>query len=210
MSSLLGEVMERIDELYKNPASVTGVATGFVDLDEMTSGLHPGELVIVAGRPSMGKAQPLDACIKTTIGWKAMGEVQVGDALASIDGAPSIVTGVFPQGERQVYRITFSDGRSTECCAEHLWRIHYRDWDAPRVVTTQKLIEMLSRARYQGRLWVDQVDGDFGHDDPLPVDPWVLGALIGDGNVGGVPPCSRRPPRRWSSACTPRSAKACG
>jgi replicative DNA helicase len=55
MSAILGEVMERIDELYKNPASVTGIATGFVDLDEMTSGLHPGELVIVAGRPAMGK-----------------------------------------------------------------------------------------------------------------------------------------------------------
>ncbi len=79
MSNLLGEVMERIDELYKNPASVTGVATGFVDLDEMTSGLHPGELIIVAGRPSMGKAQPLDARVKTRAGWKAMGEVQVGD-----------------------------------------------------------------------------------------------------------------------------------
>ena len=188
MSSLLGEVMERIDELYKNPASVTGLATGFVDLDEMTSGLHPGELIIVAGRPSMGKAQPLDARIKTMIGWKAMGEVQVGDALASIDGAPSIVTGVFPQGERQVYRITFSDGRSTECCAEHLWRIHFRMWDEPRVVTTGKLIEMLSHKRYQGRLWVDQVDGEFGHDDPLPVDSWVLGALIGDGGVGGNTP----------------------
>ena len=138
MSQLLGEVMERIDELYKNPASVTGLATGFVDLDEMTSGLHPGELIIVAGRPSMGKAQPLDARIKTTNGWKAMGEIQVGDAIASIDGAPSIVTGVFPQGERQVYRVTFSDGRSTECCAEHLWRIHYRSWDEPRVVSTDK------------------------------------------------------------------------
>ena len=55
MSALLGEVMERIDELYKKPASVTGLATGFVDLDEMTSGLHPGELIIVAGRPAMGK-----------------------------------------------------------------------------------------------------------------------------------------------------------
>jgi replicative DNA helicase len=188
MSTLLGEVMERIDELYKNPASVTGLATGFVDLDEMTSGLHPGELIIVAGRPSMGKAQPLDARIKTTTGWKEMGEVQVGDALASIDGTPSIVTGVFPQGELQVYRVSFSDGRSTECCAEHLWRIHYRSWDEPRVVTTAKLIEMLSRKRYQGRLWVDQVEGEFGHHDPLPVDPWVLGALIGDGSVGGRTP----------------------
>jgi len=55
MSTLLGEVMERIDELYKNPASVTGVASGFTDLDEKTAGLHPGDLVIVAGRPSMGK-----------------------------------------------------------------------------------------------------------------------------------------------------------
>jgi len=188
MSSLLGEVMERIDELYKNPASVTGIATGFVDLDDMTSGLHAGELIIVAGRPSMGKAQPLDARVKTRTGWKAMGEVQVGDALASVDGAPSIVTGVFPQGERQVYRINFSDGRSTECCAEHLWRIHYRSWDEPRVVTTAKLIEMLSRKRYQGRLWVDQVDGEFGHDEPLPIDPWVLGALIGDGDLGSTSP----------------------
>ncbi|MDH5265635.1 MAG: replicative DNA helicase, partial [Betaproteobacteria bacterium] len=188
MSSLLGEVMERIDELYKNPASVTGLATGFVDLDEMTSGLHPGELIIVAGRPSMGKAQPLDARVKTPSGWKAMGELQVGDALASIDGEPSLVTGVFPQGERQVYRVTFSDGRSTECCGEHLWRIHYREWDEPRVVSTTKLIEMLSRKRYQHRLWIDEVSGDFGHSDPLPVDPWVLGAMIGDGKITGGSP----------------------
>ena len=43
--------------LYKrdNPSDVTGIATGFTDLDHMTSGLQPGDLVIVAGRPSMGK-----------------------------------------------------------------------------------------------------------------------------------------------------------
>lgn len=55
MSALLGEVMERIDELYRKPEPVTGLATGFVDLDEMTSGLQEGDLIIVAGRPSMGK-----------------------------------------------------------------------------------------------------------------------------------------------------------
>lgn len=54
---LLTQVVERIDTLYHtaNPSDVTGTPTGFVDLDRMTSGMHGGELIIVAGRPSMGK-----------------------------------------------------------------------------------------------------------------------------------------------------------
>jgi replicative DNA helicase len=54
---LLTQVVERIETLYgrDNASDVTGIATGFTDLDTMTSGLQPGDLVIVAGRPSMGK-----------------------------------------------------------------------------------------------------------------------------------------------------------
>lgn len=54
---LLTQVVERIDELYNrdNQNDITGVPTGLVDLDKMTSGLQPGDLIIVAGRPSMGK-----------------------------------------------------------------------------------------------------------------------------------------------------------
>ena len=54
---LLAQVVERIDELYhrEGDTDVTGIPTGFIDLDRMTSGLQPGDLVIVAGRPSMGK-----------------------------------------------------------------------------------------------------------------------------------------------------------
>lgn len=54
---LLVQVIERIDELYNKDggSDVTGVPTGFIDLDKMTSGLQPGDLIIVAGRPSMGK-----------------------------------------------------------------------------------------------------------------------------------------------------------
>ncbi len=57
MEPLLVEAMTRIDELYNrdNPSDVTGLATGFTDLDGKTSGLQPGDLIIVAGRPSMGK-----------------------------------------------------------------------------------------------------------------------------------------------------------
>jgi replicative DNA helicase len=57
MPPLLTQVVERIDMLYNrdNPNDVTGVPTGYSDLDEKTSGLQPGDLIIVAGRPSMGK-----------------------------------------------------------------------------------------------------------------------------------------------------------
>ncbi len=57
MPPLLTQVVERIETLYArdNSSDVTGIATGFTDLDRMTSGLQPGDLVIVAGRPSMGK-----------------------------------------------------------------------------------------------------------------------------------------------------------
>lgn len=57
LPELLGRVVERIDQLYQqdNVSDVTGVPTGYVDLDRMTSGMQPGDLIIVAGRPSMGK-----------------------------------------------------------------------------------------------------------------------------------------------------------
>ncbi len=184
---VLARVFEKIDHLYHrdNPSDVTGVPTGYVKLDQMTSGLQAGDLVVIAGRPSMGKAQPLDARVRTRCGWKAMGEIEVGDALASVDGRPSIVTGVFPQGVKQVFRISFSDGRSAECCAEHLWNVNSRHWDSPRVLATRAVIKLLSRERHRNRLWIECASGDFGHEDPLPVDPWVLGALLGDGNLTG-------------------------
>jgi replicative DNA helicase len=54
---ILGKVVERIEVLFNrdNPSDITGVPTGFHDLDKMTSGLQPGDMIIVAGRPSMGK-----------------------------------------------------------------------------------------------------------------------------------------------------------
>ncbi len=55
IQDLLARSIDRIEELHESKEAITGVPTGFVDLDSMTSGLQPGDLVIVAGRPSMGK-----------------------------------------------------------------------------------------------------------------------------------------------------------
>ncbi len=55
--SVLARVVEKVDDLYHNPnpSDVTGVPSGFVDLDQKTAGMHAGDLLIIAGRPSMGK-----------------------------------------------------------------------------------------------------------------------------------------------------------
>jgi replicative DNA helicase len=55
VKSILPEVVNRIDEMYHSDGKMTGISTGFKQLDEMTSGMQPGDLIIVAGRPSMGK-----------------------------------------------------------------------------------------------------------------------------------------------------------
>ncbi|MFT3821096.1 MAG: replicative DNA helicase [Rubrivivax sp.] len=186
MDKLVIALLDRVNELAENGAEeVTGVRTGFYDLDRMTAGLQKGDLIVLAARPSMGKAQPLDARVRTRSGWKAMGELEVGDALASVDGAPSIVSGIFPQGVKPVLRMRFSDGRSAECCAEHLWRVHCRHWREPRVLATEAIAALLQRKRYQKRLWIERHGGEFGHLAELPVDPWLLGCLLGDGNLTG-------------------------
>jgi replicative DNA helicase len=55
IASLLTKTVDRIDQLYRTQGSVTGIACGFTDLDDKTSGLQPSDLIVIAGRPSMGK-----------------------------------------------------------------------------------------------------------------------------------------------------------
>jgi replicative DNA helicase len=55
MPTLIDSVENRLDQLRNNPQSFSGLATGFTEFDKLTTGLHPGDLVIVAGRPGMGK-----------------------------------------------------------------------------------------------------------------------------------------------------------
>ena len=181
IADVLHEVFETIESRGQR-----GLETGFYELDDMMNGLQNGEMVIVAARPSMGKAQPLDAKVLTTSGWSRIGDLGIGDELASIDGKTSQVIGIFPQGERQVYRVTFADGRSAECCDEHLWRIYGSGSDRARVVSTAKIRGMLAQETLKAGLSIDRFDGTFGTDARLPIDPWLLGILLGNNRFGGV------------------------
>lgn len=161
---------------------------GWETLDNMSGGMRGGDFVTFVGRPMAGKAQPLDSKILTTKGWTTMGQLQVGDELASVDGKPSKVLELFPQGMKPVYRLTFQDGRACEASDEHLWEVWYRDWADPKVITTLQLIALLEKKRYQGRLSVRLFSGDYGTLLPSKFSPYLLGALVGDGCFRGPAP----------------------
>lgn len=95
---LLTQVVERIDELYNrdNQNDITGVPTGFMDLDRMTSGLQPGDLVIVAGRPSMGKTAF---------------SINIGENVAIDSGLPVAVFSMEMGGAQLAMRMLGSVGR---------------------------------------------------------------------------------------------------
>src|SRR5262249_14106168 len=75
---------------------------------------------VLIGEPGVGKAQPLDARIRTPSGWTTMGAIRTGDVISTPDAGQARVIGVFPQGKKQIYRVHFKDGRWADACAEHL------------------------------------------------------------------------------------------
>ena len=70
-----------------------------------------------------GKSEPISTKIPTPYGYSNMGDIQVGDEVIGSDGKSTWVTGVFPQGLKDIYKITLSDGRFSLCTAEHLWKV---------------------------------------------------------------------------------------
>jgi replicative DNA helicase len=179
---------QKLEDVSKNKSEVTGLPTGFMDLDRITSGLHPSDLIILAARPSMGKGLNLDEPVLMESGLFVKNEnLKVGDRIASIDGEENIVTGVFRKGLVDFYRVTFKDGRFIDCDFEHKWTISSSKWNhKPRTVGIKKLHDLITkRVRYKGRIYTVPISGDFGCIHDIGINPWILGALLGDGCLTG-------------------------
>ncbi|MEU1884149.1 replicative DNA helicase [Micromonospora sp. WMMD987] len=123
LADMLQPTLDEIEAVGAQGGVMTGVPTGFTDLDRLLNGLHPGQLIIVAGRPGLGKALALDTPLPTPDGWTTMGEVGVGDRLLAADGTPTTVTAAFDVlVGRPCYEVEFSDGSVIVADAEHLWQ----------------------------------------------------------------------------------------
>lgn len=136
------------------------------------------------GGTGTGKAQPLDTKIITPDGYKRMGDIKVGDMVIGQDGKPHRVTGVYPQGAKEVFELTFKDGTKTRCCKEHLWWVttitrknHKRGF---KVMSLGEMMEKpLKTKGYNLRIPIPEPVQYAACE--LPIDPYLLGALLGDG-----------------------------
>ena len=126
LEDLLQPTMDEIDAIASNGGLARGVPTGFTELDDVTNGLHPGQMIIVAARPGVGKALALDTPLPTPTGWTTMGDVAVGDWLLGADGQPTLVAAATDVLlSRPCYEIEFSDGSRIVADAQHQWPTGY-------------------------------------------------------------------------------------
>jgi replicative DNA helicase len=181
----ISEVITDIENDERSLLDNDFVTTGFNKLNHiLNGGFYKKQLVVVGARPSVGKEQSLDCAVLLQDGtWSKMRNLKIGDKLASHDGRDSEVKGIFPQGKKDLYRITFSDGRSTLAGLDHNWQIGNRKWKDDKILTTRELIEYLKKPSYKNRIYTPFVSGDFGKSIDLKINPWILGVLIGDGNL---------------------------
>lgn len=145
------------------------------------------DAALIGDEMGLGKAQPLDARILTPNGWTTMGELKIGDVVIGSDGRPTRVSGVFPQGQKEVFRVTFSDGSQTECCDDHLWSVNtaLRRWRKKegRVADLREIRGSLFDATGNRRHFIPVVQAVAFEPRELPIDPYLLGVLLGDGGI---------------------------
>ncbi|MBX7448962.1 replicative DNA helicase [Mycolicibacterium sp. 3033] len=169
LEELLQPTMDEIDAIASQGGISKGVPTGFTELDELTNGLHPGQMIVVAARPGMGKALALDTPLPTPSGWTTMGEVAVGDQLIGPDGLPTrVVAATEVMTERPCFEVEFSDGTVIVADAEHQWLT------SGAIRTTQEMAETLPTGHtVTNTAAIQRADAD------LPIPSYTFGASLG-------------------------------
>ncbi|MEU4114003.1 PhoH family protein [Kitasatospora sp. NPDC028055] len=183
---LPGTLYEKIDP-YLRP--LYDALHDMMDPDSIPRLMAAGTIEVAPLAYMRGRAQPVFTKVLTPDGWRPIGDLQVGDLVTGSNGEPTPVLGVYPQGEKDIYRVTAQDGASTLCCGEHLWTVRTaadRRRNKPwRVLETREMIGNLRAAharRYELPLLSQPVR--FPEQD-VPMDPYALGLLLGDGCLTG-------------------------
>lgn len=173
---------------------------GFCSIESLHLQLNPTCTILIKAPNGKGKAQPLEEPVLTANGWKKMGELTLNDKVINpVTGKPIKLLGIYDRGLLDTYKITFSDGSCTECAGDHLWSVFKsgKAKDRLRTLDTETLLKDYKvenktasgtfKYRYSTPLTVP-IEGNY---TKLPIHPYVLGFILGDGCISGNRPTVR-------------------
>lgn len=193
------ELNRRYGNLLINPSTQERpklwLPSRFLALNYQYGGGIPfGKILEVMGQESSGKAVPLDSPVLTPTGYKLMGELSLSDKVMDpVSGDPISIIGIYPQGLKRVYKVTFRDGASAECSEDHLWEVQFRSHNQykSQVLTLKEILEKgyrTKRASGKGKFKYkynipSTIPLNFEKKE-LPIHPYILGYILGDGGLG--------------------------
>lgn len=140
------------------------------------------DVFTLAGGGGIGKAIPYNTPVHTPTGYVTAGSLAIGSIISSTDSTTQMVTGIFPQGTRKVYRIDFSDNTFSLVDEAHLWQVQsykQRDRHTGKHIYTTKQIQ----ANIHHRLSVPNYTAVPGVETILPIHPYLMGILLGNGSL---------------------------
>ena len=183
---LPGTLYEKIDP-YLRP--LYDALHDMLDPDSIPRLMAAGTIEVAPLAYMRGRAHPTFTKVMTPDGWRPIGDLAVGDLVIGSNGEPTPVLGVYPQGEKDVYRVSSQDGAWTLACGEHLWTVRTasdkRRGEPWRVMETQEMIGNL-RAAHARRYELPMLTAPVAHPErEVPMDPYALGLLLGDGCITG-------------------------
>jgi len=160
-------------------------------LNQHSSNIDESQLFLVK-KPGFGKLEPYSRRIPTPEGYTLMGDLKVGDYVFDRKGNPTKVLKIFEQGEQNVYKITFQDGRIALCGKEHLWTVRTGKDKLWKVLTTGDMMVDYKRIStwkvkrnrtdcYSYKYYIPNNGPVKFTTQKVPIDPWVLGCFIGNG-----------------------------
>lgn len=131
-------------------------------------------------------ALPLDSPVLTVNGWKAMGDIEIGDRLIDPKGEESKVIDILPAGMKDTYEVTLGDGSKAEACFGHLWEYETIDTNNTRktvIGTTLDMKAYIDRSGGYRVLLPKMLPMQFDVAPELPLDPYLLGVLLSEGSL---------------------------
>jgi len=180
---LPGTLFEKIDP-YLRP--LYDALHDMLDPETIPRLMAAGTIEVAPLAYMRGRAQPVGTPVLTPSGFRSIGDLCVGDVVIGANGRPTPVLGVYPQGRKEVFRVATQDGASTLACGEHLWFVTTRDdrrhGKAGRVLETREMVGDLRRAHYR-RFELPMVDPVEFEPRAVPLDPYAVGLLLGDGCI---------------------------